>query len=94
MVRADAEEAARRINARVQGIYASICEIVQIIESVSEIRTRGPDGEQQLIEILPEQNILQISTHIIYQPFKTYEGMTYRTVLRSFRTIIQYISQF
>jgi Mg2+ and Co2+ transporter CorA len=54
MVRADAEEAARRINARIQGIHASVCKTVQIIAPVSGIGTRGPDGEQQLIEIHPE----------------------------------------
>jgi dynein heavy chain len=92
-VRIDAAEAVKRINARVRGIHLSVCDIIDIISKVSTIGTVTPDGEQMLIERMPEDHVLKVGTYTIYLMFKLYEEMTNRAVLKSIKSSILYLAK-
>ncbi|OHS96678.1 Dynein heavy chain family protein [Tritrichomonas foetus] len=85
MVRVASLEATKKIQARVQGIQASVCEILRIIATVSEIGVTKDDDEEHIFQLLQDEHIMVIWTHPVFSLFKMYEGMTNRAVLQSFQ---------
>ncbi|OHT04931.1 Dynein heavy chain family protein [Tritrichomonas foetus] len=89
----NAGEAVKRIQARVQGIQACVCEILRIISTVSEIGVPKDDGEEHIFQLLQEDHIMVVWTHPVFSLFKMYEGMTSRAILKCFRNSINQLCE-
>lgn len=89
-VRIDAAEAAKRIHARVQGLQASVCEILRIISTVSAIGSKSEGSDQECIfRLMEEKHIMVVVTRPVYDLFKRYEDMTNRAIFKCFRSSVR-----
>ena len=85
LVQAQALEGVKHIQARVQGIQGSVCDILRFIASVSEIGVTKDDDEEHIFELKADKHVMVVWTHPVFQIFRTYEGMTNRAVLTAFQ---------
>ena len=85
MVMESSHEAAKKIQARVQGIQSSVCEILRIISTVSEIGIQNEENQKPIFQLLQNEHIMVVQTHPVFLIFKTYEGMTTRAILNCFK---------
>ena len=84
-VKHHAIEAARYINARIQGIQASLCEILNIISTVSDIGKIMDDGSKLVFKLNKEDNIMVVGTIDVWRAYKVYEEITFRAIVKCFR---------
>ncbi|KAH0792655.1 Dynein heavy chain family protein [Histomonas meleagridis] len=87
-VKVDAIEAGKHINAHVQSIQSSVCEILTIISEISEIGIKKEDGKDYIYQLLKDDNIMVVWTRPVFMLFKMYDGMTYRAILKCFKNSI------
>ena len=93
IVKAHAAEAVVYINNRVQGIQSSLCEILNIISTVSDIGKEMDDGSKLIFELNKSEHMMVVGTIDVWRTYKMYEEITFRAIIKCFKASMYDLTQ-